>query len=53
MEEDGREATLLQPFKGYRNIELVEQCGDQWVVRLCGNGKEIMVYRDEFTIDNE
>ncbi len=49
--EDGRTATLIKPYKGYRNIELIRQIGNKWHVRICGSGKEIEVYEDEFQID--
>ncbi|MDR1502293.1 MAG: hypothetical protein LBT43_07550 [Prevotella sp.] len=49
--EDGRIATLIEPYKGYRNIELIEKIGFKWLVRICGSGKEIEVYEDEFELD--
>jgi hypothetical protein len=51
MQEDGRTATLNEPYKGYRNIELLIKVGNKWLVRICGSGKEIEVYEDEFTLD--
>lgn len=44
----GDSATLIRPYRGYRNIELVEHT---WLVRICESGLEIEVYEDEFTID--
>lgn len=49
--EDGRTATLNEPYKGYWNIELIEKVGYKWRVRICGNGLEIEVYEDEFKLD--
>ena len=44
-------ATLIRPYRGYRNIELVERLQYTWLVRICESGLEIEVYEDEFTID--
>ena len=49
--EAGDTATLLQPYLGYRRIELIEKCRYKWRVRICESGKEIEVYEDEFEID--
>ncbi|MDR2005318.1 MAG: hypothetical protein LBQ74_20030 [Prevotella sp.] len=51
MQEDRRTATLIEPYKGYRNIELIEKIGFKWLFRICGSGKEIEVYEDEFELD--
>jgi len=51
MDETGLTATLITPYKGYRNIELIRQIGNKWLVRICGSGKEIEVYDDEFELD--
>jgi hypothetical protein len=52
MDEDlGIEATLVTPYRGYRNIKLVCKIGYKWLVRICGSGLEIEVYDDEFVID--
>ena len=51
MEETGLTATLFIPYMGYRNIELIRQIGCKWLVRICGSGKEIEVYEDEFQLD--
>jgi hypothetical protein len=48
---EGRQATLKTPYSGYRNITIVKKSGDKWLVELCGSGKRIEVYEDEFTID--
>ena len=45
-------ATLLTPYKGYRNIELIERIGYKWLVRICGSGLEIEVYDDEFILND-
>jgi hypothetical protein len=50
-EETGITATLITPWQGYRNIVLIGRIGDKWLVRICGSGKEIEVYEDEFVID--
>lgn len=44
-------AALNKPINGYRNIELIEKAGYKWKVRLCGNGKEVEVYEDDFIFD--
>ena len=49
--EPGAVATLNIPYLGYRRIELIEQYGVQWLVRICESGKEITVYEDEFELD--
>ncbi len=50
---DGRQATLNEPYLGYRNIILVKywptMC--KWEVEICGSGKHIWVYEDDFEID--
>ncbi len=42
-------ATLITPINGYRNIELIEKIGYKWRAIICGSGKEIEVYEDEFS----
>lgn len=37
-------ATLIRPYRGYRNIELVERLQYTWLVRICESGLEIEVY---------
>ena len=44
-------ATLIKPYNGYQNIELIEKFENKWRVIICGSGKEIEVYEDEFNID--
>jgi hypothetical protein len=44
-------AKLKVPINGYSNIELVEKIGYQWKAIICGSGKEIMIYEDEFILD--
>jgi len=51
MEEIGISATLVHPYKGYRNIELIRQVGYKWLVRILGSGLEIEVYENEFVLD--
>ena len=50
-EEMGITATLVTPCNGNRNIVLIKRIGCQWLALLCGNGKEIEVYDDEFVLD--
>jgi hypothetical protein len=49
--EDGRTATLKESYNGYTHIELIEKVWHKWRVRICGSGKEIEVYEDEFELD--
>jgi hypothetical protein len=51
MDKEGIPATLVVPYKGYYNIELIKQVGCKWLVRICGSGLEIEVYDDEFIVD--
>jgi hypothetical protein len=44
-------ATLIIAYNGYFNIELIEKLQFKWFVRICGNGKEIEVFEDEFILD--
>ena len=44
-------ATLIKPYNGYKNIELIEKVGSKWRAIICGSGKEIEVYEDEFNVD--
>ncbi len=44
-------ATLHTPYLGSRNIELIEKRGYKWLAEICGSGKEIEVYEDEFEFD--
>lgn len=48
-----RTATLKVPYLGYRNIILIEYWSQmyQWEVEICGSGKHIWVYSDEFEED--
>lgn len=50
---DGRQAKLITPWRGYRNITLVEYHPNlcQWEVEICGSGKRLFLYEDEFVID--
>lgn len=49
--QTGDAATLNNPYQGYRNIELISQVGNKWLVEICGSGKRIEVYEDEFILD--
>ena len=48
-----RTATLKEPYKGCRNIILIDYRGDfgVWEVEICDSGKHIFVYEDEFVED--
>lgn len=46
-----RTATLIEPYLGYRNIILIEKWDTKWEVEICGSGKHIWVYEDEFIED--
>jgi hypothetical protein len=48
---EGKQATLKTPYLGYRNIRLIEKCGYMWTVEICGSGKRIEVYEDEFDLN--
>ncbi|WP_195594613.1 hypothetical protein [Bacteroides fragilis] len=48
----GQTATLIVPYKGYKNIILLCKEGNRWTVEICGSGKIIEVYDDEFIIDS-
>lgn len=44
-------ATLIRPYLGYTQIELIEKIEYKWLVRILGSGKEIEVYEDEFILN--
>lgn len=48
---EGKYATLIVPYMGYSNILLLSKEGNRWTVEICGCGKIIQVYEDEFSID--
>lgn len=48
--EDGRWATLHEPYLGYSRVQLIEQTDYKWLVRL-PSGYEMQIYSDEFEID--
>lgn len=52
-EYDGRTATLKVPYLGYENIVLVRYWPTmyKWEVEICGSGKGLFVFDDEFTLD--
>jgi hypothetical protein len=50
-ELEGRQATLETPYNGYRNITLIEQSDGKWTAEICGSGKQIEVWEDEFILD--
>ena len=45
----GSTCTLLYPYKGYTEGEVIDDYGYELLVRLT-NGKELSVYRDELII---
>lgn len=48
----GKYATLITPYKGYRNILILCQEGNRWTVEICESGAVLEVYDDEFILDN-
>ena len=50
-ELEGKYATLKTPYLDYRNIVLIERLDCRWLVEICGSGRQIEVYEDEFTLD--
>lgn len=48
---EGKYATLLLPYCGYRRIRLLCKEGICWSVEICDSGKIIEVYEDEFVLD--
>lgn len=50
---EGKSATLNVPYMGYRDIILIEYWSTmyKWEVEICGSGKHIFVYDDEFTLN--
>ena len=48
---EGKYATLIVPYMGYRNIQLLCKEGNRWTVEICGSDKIIQVYENEFSID--
>jgi hypothetical protein len=49
---EGKYATLITPYKGYRNILILCQEGNRWTAEICESGAIIEVYEDEFIIDS-
>ncbi len=49
--KSGDIATLIRPYKGYKMVELIEEVGYRWRVRILESGLELEVYEDEFTLD--
>lgn len=47
----GCTCTLLYPYKGYSEGEIIDDYGMEVLVRLT-NGKELSVYRDELVIND-
>ena len=43
-------ATLIEPYKGYRKIELIQKECLKWTVKIIDTGLIIEVYEDEFII---
>lgn len=47
----GSSCTLLYPYKGYSEGEIIDDYGLELLVRLT-NGKELSVYKDELIIND-
>jgi len=47
----GSSCTLLYPYKGYSEGEIIDDYGLELLVRLT-NGKELSVYKDELVIND-
>ena len=47
----GSSCTLLYPYKGYTEGEIIDDSGLELLVRLT-NGKELSVYKDELIIND-
>ena len=47
----GSTCTLLHPYRGYSEGEIIDDYGLELLVRLT-NGKELSVYRDELIIND-
>lgn len=47
----GSSCTLLYPYKGYTEGEIIDDYGLELLVRLT-NGKELSVYKDELIIND-
>ena len=47
----GDTATLITAIYGYRNIILLQKVEYMWEVEICGSGKLIYVYEDDFELD--
>lgn len=45
-------ATLIEPYKGYRKIELIQKECLKWTVKIIDTGLIIEVYEDEFIFDD-
>lgn len=50
-ELEGTFATLKIPYLGDRQIQLIEKNEYKWLVEICGSGRQIEVYEDEFIRD--
>lgn len=44
-------ATLKNPYRGYKRIELIEKLEYTWLARIICSGEEINVFDYEFEID--
>ena len=47
----GDTATLKVAILGYRNIIILQKVDYKWEAEICGSGKRIYVYEDEFEPD--
>lgn len=48
---EGKIATLVTPYKGYSQVEIIERAGCQWMVEVCGSGKILYLYEYEFEVN--
>ena len=49
--KSGDTATLNIAMYGYRNIILLQEVEYKWEAEICGSGKVIYVYEDDFELD--
>lgn len=50
---DGRTATLIHPYKGYTEVQLISYWPTmyKWEVEIIESGKRLFLYDDEFVIN--
>ena len=47
----GMTAYLIQPYRGYRAVVLIEKIYFKWMVEIVGSGLIIEVWEDELTTE--